>query len=61
MLSKKDIILGRNPRTRGYYFMNKWLEGFAYKMNPAMGMVIIVGVVSFLMAWPHRQLRIQLI
>jgi putative ABC transport system permease protein len=35
----------------GYYFMNKWLEGFAYKISPGMGVFIIAGLVSFLIAW----------
>jgi putative ABC transport system permease protein len=35
----------------GYYFMNKWLEGFAYKITPGMSVFIISGLVSFLIAW----------
>jgi putative ABC transport system permease protein len=35
----------------GYYFMNKWLEGFAYKINPGILVFVISGAVSFLIAW----------
>jgi putative ABC transport system permease protein len=35
----------------GYYFMNKWLEGFAYKITPGMNVFVISGLVSFLIAW----------
>jgi putative ABC transport system permease protein len=35
----------------GYYFMNKWLEGFAYKISPGISVFIISGLVSFLIAW----------
>jgi putative ABC transport system permease protein len=35
----------------GYYFMNKWLEGFAYKITPGISVFIISGLVSFLIAW----------
>ena len=35
----------------GYYFMNKWLEGFAYKITPGITVFIISGLVSFLIAW----------
>lgn len=35
----------------GYYFMNKWLEGFAYKISPGILVFVISGVVSFLVAW----------
>jgi putative ABC transport system permease protein len=35
----------------GHYFMNKWLEGFAYKITPGMSVFIISGLVSFLIAW----------
>ena len=35
----------------GYYFMNKWLEGFAYKITPGMSVFIISGLVSFVIAW----------
>jgi putative ABC transport system permease protein len=35
----------------GYYFMNKWLEGFAYKIEPGITVFLISGAVSFLIAW----------
>ena len=35
----------------GYYIMNKWLEGFAYKISPGMSVFILAGLVSFLIAW----------
>lgn len=35
----------------GYYFMDKWLEGFAYKINPGILVFVISGLVSFLVAW----------
>lgn len=35
----------------GYYFMNKWLEKFAYKITPGITVFIVSGVVSFLIAW----------
>jgi putative ABC transport system permease protein len=35
----------------GYYFMTKWLEGFAYKITPGILVFIIAGAVSFLIAW----------
>jgi putative ABC transport system permease protein len=35
----------------GYYFMNKWLEGFAYKITPGITVFIISGLASFLIAW----------
>jgi putative ABC transport system permease protein len=35
----------------GYYFMLKWLEGFAYKITPGIMVFVISGAVSFLVAW----------
>jgi putative ABC transport system permease protein len=35
----------------GYYFMNKWLEGFAYKITPGISVFVISGLASFLIAW----------
>jgi putative ABC transport system permease protein len=35
----------------GYYGMNKWLEGFAYKIDPGVGVFLISGAISFLIAW----------
>jgi putative ABC transport system permease protein len=35
----------------GYYFMNKWLEGFAYKIEPGIMVFVISGAVAFLVAW----------
>lgn len=35
----------------GYYFMNKWLEGFAYKIEPGIAVFFISGFVSFFIAW----------
>jgi putative ABC transport system permease protein len=35
----------------GYYFMNKWLQDFAYKITPGVTVFIISGLVSFLIAW----------
>lgn len=35
----------------GYYFMTKWLEGFAYKITPGVFVFLISGLVSFLIAW----------
>jgi putative ABC transport system permease protein len=35
----------------GYYLMSRWLEGFAYKIEPGISVFVISGVVSFLIAW----------
>jgi putative ABC transport system permease protein len=35
----------------GYYFMTKWLEGFAYKITPGILVFVISGAVSFFIAW----------
>jgi putative ABC transport system permease protein len=35
----------------GYYFMNKWLEGFAYRITPGVAVFLISGAVAFLIAW----------
>jgi putative ABC transport system permease protein len=35
----------------GYYFMDKWLEGFAYKISPGILVFVISGAVSFMIAW----------
>ncbi len=35
----------------GYYAMSKWLEGFAYKIEPGVMVFLISGLVSLLIAW----------
>ena len=35
----------------GYYFMNKWLEGFAYKIEPGVTVFLVSGVIAFAIAW----------
>lgn len=35
----------------GYYFMDKWLEGFAYRISPGVMVFMISGLVSFAIAW----------
>jgi putative ABC transport system permease protein len=35
----------------GYIAMNKWLEGFAYKIDPGIAVFVISGLISFLIAW----------
>jgi putative ABC transport system permease protein len=35
----------------GYYFMNKWLEQFAYKITPGVTVFIVSGLISFVIAW----------
>ncbi|MBT1701934.1 ABC transporter permease [Chryseosolibacter indicus] len=35
----------------GYYAMNKWLEGFAYKISPGITVFLISGMIAFLIAW----------
>jgi putative ABC transport system permease protein len=35
----------------GYYAMDKWLEGFAYRINPGISVFLISGLVSFFIAW----------
>jgi putative ABC transport system permease protein len=35
----------------GYYSMTKWLDGFAYKIEPGVTVFLISGLVSFLIAW----------
>jgi putative ABC transport system permease protein len=35
----------------GYYAMDKWLEGFAYRIEPGVMVFIISGAMSFLIAW----------
>ena len=35
----------------GYYLMNKWLEGFAYKIDPGVTVFVISGLISFVIAW----------
>jgi putative ABC transport system permease protein len=55
MLSKEYIILVGISFVisipLGYYFMSKWLDGFAYKISPGIGVFVIAGLVSFLIAW----------
>lgn len=35
----------------GYYFMNRWLENFAYKIDVGVSVFLISGAVSFIVAW----------
>jgi putative ABC transport system permease protein len=35
----------------GYHFMNKWLEGFAYRIEPGITVFLISGLASFAVAW----------
>lgn len=35
----------------GYYFMNQWLESFAYRIEPGVTVFLIAGAVSFGIAW----------
>jgi putative ABC transport system permease protein len=35
----------------GYYFMNKWLQGFAYHIDPGVGVFLLSGIISFVLAW----------
>jgi putative ABC transport system permease protein len=35
----------------GLYAMNKWLEGFAYKISPGIAVFVLAGLASFLIAW----------
>lgn len=35
----------------GYYLMNKWLEGFAYKIDPGVTVFLISGLIAFFIAW----------
>jgi putative ABC transport system permease protein len=35
----------------GYYFMNKWLQGFAYKIEPGVMVFVLSGLVAFAIAW----------
>ena len=35
----------------GYYLMDKWLEGFAYKISPGVTVFVISGLLSFTIAW----------
>jgi putative ABC transport system permease protein len=55
MLSKEYIILILISILisipLGYYAMSKWLEGFAYKIEPGVMVFVISGLVSFLIAW----------
>jgi putative ABC transport system permease protein len=55
MLSKDFVILVMIAFAiavpLGIYGMNKWLEGFAYKITPGITVFVLAGVVSFLIAW----------
>jgi len=55
MLSKEYIILIAISILisvpLGYYAMSKWLEGFAYKIEPGVMVFVISGLVSLLIAW----------
>ena len=35
----------------GYYSMTRWLEGFAYRTNIGMCMILLSGFISFLIAF----------
>lgn len=35
----------------GYYFMNQWLENFAYKIDVGVSVFLISGALSFVVAW----------
>jgi putative ABC transport system permease protein len=35
----------------GYYMMDKWLQSFAYKINPGVTVFLISGVLAFSIAW----------
>lgn len=35
----------------GYFFMDRWLQGFAYKIEPGMLVFLISGLIAFLIAW----------
>jgi putative ABC transport system permease protein len=35
----------------GYYFMNKWLDQFAYKITPGVTVFFVSGLISFAIAW----------
>ncbi|HYG04226.1 MAG TPA: FtsX-like permease family protein, partial [Chryseosolibacter sp.] len=35
----------------GYYFMQKWLEGFAYRIEPGVLVFIVSGLIAFMIAW----------
>lgn len=35
----------------GYYFMNQWLESFAYRIQPGVMVFLVSGFVSFAIAW----------
>jgi putative ABC transport system permease protein len=35
----------------GYYGMEKWLEGFAYKISPGVTVFLLSGMISFFIAW----------
>jgi putative ABC transport system permease protein len=55
MLSKEFVVLVMVAFVvsvpLGYYAMNKWLEGFAYKISPGITVFIVAGLISFLIAW----------
>jgi putative ABC transport system permease protein len=55
MLSKEYIVLvGISFAVSiplGYYLMNRWLEGFAYKISLGIDVFIIAGLISFVIAW----------
>jgi putative ABC transport system permease protein len=55
MLSKEYLILILISFTIaapiGYYVMNKWLEGFAFKIEPGIGIFLLSGTLAFLVAW----------
>jgi putative ABC transport system permease protein len=55
MLSKEYIVLvGISFAVSiplGNYLMNRWLEGFAYKISLGIDVFVIAGLISFVIAW----------
>ena len=55
MLSKDSMILVGIAFVlgipAGYYFMNLWLEGFAYKTQLDINVFVLAGLVSLIIAW----------
>jgi putative ABC transport system permease protein len=35
----------------GYYFMDRWLESFAYRIEPGVAVFVISGLTAFVIAW----------
>lgn len=55
MLSKEYLVLimisFMIAAPIGYYVMDKWLEGFAFKIEPGIGIFLLSGAIAFLVAW----------